>query len=330
MNNGVELEANGGIKLNNGSTKEEKKKPGVLARTVKNFKRDKYLLLIILPVIVYFAIFNYFPMYGVLIAFKKFQPLKGILGSPWVGFMYFEQFFKSIYFGRLMRNTILLSLYSLLWGFPVPIIFALLLNELRERFFKKLVQTVSYLPHFISIVVVSGMIINFTSPTDGIINIILKNFGFESINFMSEPGYFRTIYISSGIWQEFGWGSIIYLAAIAGIDPQLYEAAEIDGASRWSKMMHITLPCLMPTIIILLILQVGHLMEVGFEKVLLLYNPSTYETADVIATFVYKRGIINSEYSFSAAIGLFNNIINLTLLITVNYISRKLSKTSLW
>lgn len=329
MKSGVELEANVGIKLND-NAKKEKKKPGVFGRMTKNFKRDKYLLLIILPVIVYFVVFHYFPMYGVIIAFKKFQPLKGILGSPWVGFMYFEQFFKSIYFWRLMRNTVLLSLYSLLLGFPVPIIFALLLNELKERFFKKLVQTVSYLPHFISIVVISGMIINFTSPTDGIINNMLKNFGFEPINFMNEPGYFRTIYISSGIWQEFGWGSIIYLAAIAGIDPLLYEAAEMDGASRWRKIMHITLPGIMPTIIILLILQVGRLMEVGFEKVLLLYNPATYETADVIATFVYKRGIMNSEYSFAAAIGLFNNLINLTLLITVNYFSRKLSKTSLW
>jgi putative aldouronate transport system permease protein len=316
--------------IDNNPTMVMNKKQGILSRTVKNVKRDKYLLLIILPVIVYFLIFHYFPMYGVIIAFKKFQPLKGILGSPWAGFTYFEQFFKSIYFWRLMKNTVLLSFYSLIFGFPVPIIFALLLNELRERFFKKLVQTVSYLPHFISIVVVSGMIINFTSPTDGIINIMLKIFGFQPINFMSEPGYFRSIYVSSGIWQEFGWGSIIYLAAIAGIDPQLYEAAEMDGANRWRKIMHITLPCIMPTVIILLTLQIGHMMEVGFEKILLLYNPATYETSDVIATFVYKRGIMNSEYSFAAAIGLFNNLINLTLLVSVNYISRRFSKTSLW
>ncbi|MBP1991673.1 ABC transporter permease [Paenibacillus eucommiae] len=303
---------------------------GKMERLRKNIYRDKYLLIIILPVIAYYLIFHYLPMYGILIAFKKFYPLKGILGSPWVGFTYFEQFFSSIYFWRILKNTLLLSFYSLVWGFPVPIIFALLLNELKDNWFKKTVQTVSYLPHFISIVVISGMIIIFTSPIDGIINYMLGIFGIDPIHFLNESGYFRTIFISSGVWQEFGWGTIIYLAAIAGIDPQLYEAAQMDGANRWHKMKHITLPCLLPTIVILLILNLGSLMNVGFEKIILLYNPTTYETADVISSYVYRRGILEGEYSLSAAIGLFNNVINLVLLVSVNYISRKISDTSLW
>ncbi|MBP1990748.1 putative aldouronate transport system permease protein [Paenibacillus eucommiae] len=265
-----------------------------------------------------------------MIAFKDFHPIKGILGSPWIGFGNFEQFFNSIYFWRLMKNTILLSLYSLLWGFPVPILFALLLNELREGLFKKSVQTISYLPHFISIVVVVGMIVNFTSIQSGVINQMLAWFGVQPISFLSEPGWFRTIFVSSSIWQGFGWGSIIYLAAISGIDQQLYEAAEIDGASRWRKMWHITLPCLVPTIVILLILNAGSLMEVGYEKIILLYNPTTYETADVISTFVYRQGIEKADYSYSAAIGLFNNIINMILLLSVNRISKKMTETSLW
>lgn len=287
-------------------------------------------MLLIFPVLLYYLIFHYIPMYGVLISFKKFEPLKGILGSPWVGFEYFRYFFDSIYFWRLLKNTILLSLYSLLWGFPVPLCFALLLNELKEGLFKKSVQTISYLPHFISIVVVVGMVLNFTTLQGGIVNQVLGWFGVQPINFMSEPGWFRTIYISSSIWQSFGWSSIIYLAAISGIDPQLYEAAEIDGANRWQKMWRISLPCLLPTIIILLILSIGQLMDVGFEKIILLYNPTLYETADVIATFVYRQGILNADYSYSTAIGLFNNVINLILLISVNQLSRKVSETSLW
>ncbi|MBO9606242.1 MAG: sugar ABC transporter permease [Paenibacillaceae bacterium] len=269
-------------------------------------------------------------MYGVLIAFKKFQALKGIVGSPWVGFDNFRHFFESVYFGRVIKNTVLLSLYSLFWGFPAPIAFALLLNELRERFFKRFVQTVSYLPHFISLVVVAGMIVTFTSPIDGVINAFLQWIGEKPVNFLNEPGWFRTIYIASGVWQDFGWGSIIYLAALAGINPQLYEAAEVDGARRWHKMRYITLPGLLPTIVILFILQVGHLMDVGYEKILLLYSPATYETADVIGTFVYRSGIVGSQFSYAAAVGLFNNAINVVLLVTVNRISRKLTDTSLW
>jgi putative aldouronate transport system permease protein len=296
----------------------------------KVWNRDKYLLLLIFPVLLYYLVFHYIPMYGIIIAFKKFQPMKGILGSAWVGFHYFQQFFNSVYFWRLLKNTVLLSVYSLVWGFPVPILFALLLNELKESVFKKLVQTISYLPHFISVVVIVGMVVNFTSIQGGIINQALGWFGVQPVNFLGESGWFRSIYVSSSIWQGFGWSSIIYLAAIAGIDPQLYEAAEMDGAGRLRKIWNITLPCLMPTIAILFILNVGNLMDVGFEKIILLYNPATYETADVISTFVYRQGIQQANYSYSTAIGLFNNVINLILLIGVNRLTKKLSETSLW
>ncbi|OUS75016.1 sugar ABC transporter permease [Paenibacillus sp. MY03] len=299
-------------------------------QAIKALNRDKFLLVLTMPVLIYFVIFHYVPMYGIIIAFKQFRPLDGILGSSWAGVQNFQLFFDSIYFWRLLKNTLLISIYSLFWGFPAPIIFALLLNELKNRYFKRMVQTISYLPHFISIVVIAGMIVTFTNPLDGIINLALVKLGFAPIGFLNDPDWFRTIFVSSGIWQTFGWGSIIYLAAIAGINPQLYEAAEIDGANRWKKVMHITLPSIIPTIIILLILNVGNLMDVGFEKVLLLYNPATYETADVIGTFVYRRGILNSDFSFAAAVNLFNNVINIILLVSVNRISRKVSETSLW
>lgn len=293
-------------------------------------ERDKYLYMLILPVLIYYVVFHYVPMYGIIIAFKKFQPLKGILGSSWVGFRYFEEFFTAPYFWRLLKNTLLLSFYSLVWGFPAPVLFALLLNEVRHKLYKRLVQTVSYLPHFISIVVIAGMVVSFTGLREGIVNQALVLFGMEPINFMAEPGWFRTIFVGSGIWQGFGWGSIIYLAAIAGIDPQLYEAAEMDGAGRWTRMWHITIPSLIPTIVIMFIMQMGHLMDIGVEKVLLLSNPLTYETADVISTFVYRRGVLNQDYSFATAVGLFNNVINLILLISVNALSRRLSQSSLW
>ncbi|TMV45846.1 sugar ABC transporter permease [Paenibacillus mesophilus] len=299
-------------------------------RLWKTVERDKYLYLLILPVLIYYVVFHYVPMYGIIIAFKKFQPLKGILGSSWVGFRYFEEFFTAPYFWRLLKNTLLLSFYSLLWGFPAPVLFALLLNEVRHKLYKRLVQTVSYLPHFISIVVIAGMVVSFTGLREGIVNQALVLLGMEPINFMAEPGWFRTIFVGSGIWQGFGWGSIIYLAAIAGIDPQLYEAAEMDGAGRWTRMWHITIPSLIPTIVIMFIMQMGHLMDVGVEKVLLLSNPLTYETADVISTFVYRRGVLNQDYSFATAVGLFNNVINLVLLIGVNALSRRLSQSSLW
>lgn len=296
-----------------------------------NIIKDKALILIVSPVIIYYIIFHYLPMYGIVIAFKNFIPGKGLFAGEWVGFKHFRSFFKSVYFGRLIRNTLLINIYGLLWGFPVPIIFALMLNELKDGLFKKAVQTISYLPHFISVVVVVGMLINFLSVHDGLVNMIVKNIFHEKpINFMNESKYFRGLYIGSGIWQSFGWNSIIYLAALSSIDPQLYEAAKIDGANRIKQMVYITLPSILPTVIILLILSLGNIMSVGFEKIILMYNPATYEVADVISTYTYRRGIVDSQFSFGSAVGLFNSIINFVLLLIFNNISKRVSRISLW
>ena len=292
--------------------------------------RDRYLWLLVLPCIAYFVIFAYIPMGGVILAFKNYIPTKGIWGSSWVGFKYFQDFFASPYFGRLLRNTVLLSVFNILWSFPVPVIFALFLNEVKNGPFKKIVQTVSYMPYFISVVVLAGMVVNFLSPYGGIANKLIGLFGMESINFLAEPKYFRTIYIASGIWQGFGYSSIIYLSTISSIDPQLYEAAKIDGARRFQRMAHITFPGILPTVVIMLILSFGNIMSVGFEKINLLYSPATYETADVISTYVYRRGILDAQYSFGTAVSLFNSVINFGLILLVNKISRRVSDISLW
>ena len=294
-----------------------------------DFKKHKYVYLLFLPVLAYFFIFHYIPMYGVTIAFKQFTPRGGIFGSPWVGFEHFKTFFSSYYFERLIRNTLLISLYDILWGFPAPIILALMINEVRGKFFKKTVQTLTYLPHFISLVVVCGIIINFTSAS-GVVNDIVAFFGLERVNMLARPDMFRSVYISTNIWQQVGWGSIIYLATLSTIDLSLYEAAMIDGANRWRQTWAITIPSIMPTITILLILRLGKMMNVGFEKIFLLYNPITYETADVISTFVFRKGLLEFDYSYAAAVGLFNALINFTLLIITNRISRRVSQTSLW
>lgn len=295
----------------------------------RDFVRNKYIYLMAVPIIAYYIIFCYVPMYGVTIAFKDFSIKAGILGSKWVGFKYFRDFFNSYYFLRLIRNTLLINIYDLLWSFPAPIIFALLLNEIRSNLLKRTVQTITYLPHFISMVVICGIILDFTS-TKGVINVLLGYLGIEPSNLMARPEFFRTVYIGSGIWQGIGWGSIIYLSALSGIDPQLYEAATIDGANRWKQVWHVTLPGIAPTIIILLILRLGSMMSVGFEKIFLLYNPMTYETADVISTFVYRKGLIDFDYSYSTAVGLFNSVINFALLVIANKLSKKYSETSLW
>jgi putative aldouronate transport system permease protein len=297
----------------------------------KEIDKNKYLYLMLLPVLTYFLLFHYKPMYGALIAFKDFNPYKGVWESPWVGFKHFEQFFNSYYFERLLRNTVLISVYSLLIIFPASITLALLLNEVKNKVFKSTIQTLSYLPHFISLVVVSGMILDFLQP-NGIINrfIIAIRLTDVPINFLILPDWFRTIYIGSGLWQSIGWNSIIYLAALAGINPSLYEAAVVDGANRWKQLWHITIPGILPTIIILFILNMGHLMSVGFDKIILLYNPATYETADVISTFVYRRGILEANYSFSSAVGLFNSVINFILLILANSYVRRKTESSLW
>ena len=294
-----------------------------------DFKRNKQIYLIVLPVIVYYFMFHYMPMYGALIAFKDFRPSLGVWKSPWAGFKHFKAFFESYYFSRLIKNTLALSIYSLIFGFPAPIILALLLNELRIGWYKRIVQTITYIPHFISLVIICGIIVNFVK-MDGVVSAIVKQISGYDGNLLIEPGYFRPIYVISGIWQQIGWGSIIYLATLAGINFELYEAARIDGAGRWRQTWSITLPCLLPTITILLILQIGNLMNVGFEKVMLLYNPSIYDTADVISTFVYRQGILSAQYSFSSAVGLFNSVINCTLVILANQFSKKMTENSLW
>ena len=301
-----------------------------LSKLKKNIKKDKYLLLLVAPIVIYFFIFNYVPMYGAIIAFKDFSPGNTILNSQWVGFRWFQDFFRSVYFGRLITNTFALSGLSLVFSFPIPIIFALLLNEVRRKHLRRIVQTISYLPHFISLVVMIGMMSNFLSPSDGIINELLKKMGMEPINFMGEPTWFRPLYIGSGIWQNFGWNSIIYMATLTSIDPQLYEAGRIDGCNRWKEILHITIPGLLPTAIMLLILAMGNLMNVGFEKIILMYSPATYDVADVISTYVYRRGILSAQYSFGAAVGLFNSVINFILLLSMNKISKRYTQVGLW
>jgi putative aldouronate transport system permease protein len=295
---------------------------------------SKYWILyaMLVPVLAYFAIFKYAPMYGVIIAWKRYSPSQGILRSPWVGWRHFESFFGSVYFGAILRNTLLINLYSLAFDFPMPILFALLLNELRNVRFKRTVQTVSYLPHFISTVIVVGMLYDFLNPTRGIITILLdKLLGLEPRIWLNQPGAFRTIFVASGVWQSTGWSAIIYLAALTAIDSQLYEAATIDGCGTLRKMVYVTLPGILPTIVILFILRIGQLLNIGAEKVILLYNPLTYETGDVISSFVYRRGFAERpNQSFATAVGLFNQLLNLLFLVGANAGSRRLTSSSLW
>ena len=293
-------------------------------------KKSKQLYLFILPAFLFFLIFAYGPMYGVMIAFKDYMPSMGVLGSPWVGFKHFKRFFNSYYFWDLIKNTLGISIYSLVVGFPLPIILALALNEAKDGFFKKFTQTVTYAPHFISVMVISGMLISFLSPSTGIINHFRAAMGMERISFLTDPKWFKTIYVLSGVWQGTGWGTVIYLAALSGVDPQLHEAAIVDGASRLQRVFYINIPTIVPTMVILLIMNFGSIMSVGHEKILLLQNPLNLESSNVIATFVYKQGLLDAQYSYAAAVGLFNSAINSGLLIVVNKLSRKVSEVSLW
>lgn len=296
----------------------------------KRLWRDRWLYLMVLPVVVYYIVFHYVPMAGVVIAFKQYDPFTGIVESPWVGFKHFLRFFDSIYFFRLIRNTILLNVYGLVVGFPAPIILALMLNEVTRPLFKRVVQTISYLPYFCSTVVIVGIVVNFLSPTTGMVNQVIKALGGQPIAFLSSPEWFRHVYVWSGVWQGVGWSSIIYLAALAGIDPALYEAAEMDGAGRFAKMWHISIPGIAPVIMVLLLLNLGNMLNVGFEKVFLLYNPSTYSSADVISTYVYRAGLLEQQYDFGAAVGLFNSVVSLVLLTAFNWLAGKLGQQTLW
>ncbi|MDF2963690.1 MAG: sugar transporter permease [Paenibacillus sp.] len=288
-------------------------------------------LLMLLPVI-YLIVFKYVPMYGALIAFKNYVPTKGVWGSDWVGFKHFIRFFNSYEFGRIMRNTLLVSFYSLLAGFPFPIVLALCLNYVKSRFLQKSVQMITYAPHFISVVVMVGIVLQFLDPRIGLINMILQALGFSPMNFMGEPGWFSHIFVWSGIWQNVGFSCIIYLAALAAIDPSLHEAAVMDGASKVRRMWHVDLPGIMPVAVIMLIMNTGHVLDIGFEKILLMQNPLNMSSSEVIDTFVYKVGLASTaiNYSYSSAIGLFKSVINLVLLVVVNRAAKKMGQTSLW
>ncbi|MDR0730944.1 MAG: ABC transporter permease subunit [Treponema sp.] len=302
---------------------------GVFKKLLKDIARNKCVYLMALPVIAFYITFCYVPMGGMLIAFQDYSPVRGIWGSKWIGLENFIGFFTDYQFFRLIRNTLLLSAYLIIFSFPAPLVLALLINELRSRPYKRVVQTISYLPHFISLVVVCGLIVDFTSST-GVVNQVLGFFGVPAVTFLMRPERFRGIFVVSDIWQHVGWGSIIYLAALSSIDTQLYEAAIIDGAGRFRQLLSVTLPSLLPTITILFIMRIGHIMSVGYEKVILLYNPTIYETADIISSFIYRRGLLNADYGFSTAVGTFNSIVNFLFVWLANRISKSLSENSLW
>lgn len=298
-------------------------------------KKNKFLLFLFLPGFLHFLIFRYAPMFGIVIAFQDYNIFDGFLHSQWVGLKHFRSFIGGLYFEKVMLNTILISLYSIIFCFPVPIIFAVLLNEIRNNAFKRCVQTISYLPHFISTVIIVGMLIDFLSPETGVISNLIANItNTEPTFFMAEPKYFKTIYILREIWTETGWGAIIYIASIAGIDPCLYEAAVVDGANRWHRIIHVTIPSIMPTIIVMLIMRMGYVLEVGFEGVYLMQNSLNYDSSEVLATFIFRRGLGGDggvpEYSFGTAVNLFKSLIGLCMVIGTNKICRKLSETSLW
>jgi len=295
----------------------------------KSIRRDWQLYTLVLLPLAFFVIFRYLPMAGNVIAFRRFQPGGSIFGEEWVGLRYVEMFLNDPTFWNVFGNTLTIGLLSLIFAFPAPIILALLLNEVRTRYFKRFVQTLSYLPHFLSIVIIAGMLLQLLS-LEGTVNQIVRAVGAEPVPFMQRPEWFRAVYISSEVWQTVGWGTILYLAALTQIDQSLYEAARIDGANRWKQTLHVTLPGIRPTMITLLILNIGTFMAVGFEKILLIYNPLTYPTADVIATYLYRVGLESNNFSYAAAIGMFEAIIGLTLILSANAISRRVVGTSLW
>ena len=305
------------------------RKGNYLTRLWADLKRNKLVYLMWLPVLIYYLVFHYAPMFGVVIAFENYKPFKGILGSNFVGLQWFRDFLSGPFAWRTISNTLILSFYQILFGFPMPILLALLINELKGKRFKKTVQTVSYMPHFISLIVICGLLTDFAAST-GLFNAITRLFGIPKANYLVLPSAYRSIYVGSGIWKQMGWGSIIYLATLSGIDPNLYEAAAIDGANRFKRMLHVTLPALVPIIVMQLIMRMGHVMSEGSEKTILLYNESTYSVSDIVSSFVYRRGLLSNDYSYGAAVGLFNSLVNIVLLTTANTLSRRMTNESLW
>lgn len=297
---------------------------------LQKVKRDRQLIVLMIPGLLFYLIFRYGPMYGLIIAFKKYSPFKGVFNSPWVGLDNFVKFFSNKDFLILLRNTLLLGFYGLLWSFPITILFALLLNEVRHKMYKKFVQTISYLPTFLSLVIICSMTIDILSPNGGLINKIIMFFGGDPIYFMQNPKWFRTVYVASGIWAGTGSAAIIYLAALSGVDVSLYEAARIDGCGRLRMMWNITIPSIMPTIVTMLILNSASIFRVGADKVLLLYNPLTYEVADVFSTYLYRAAFTNRDYGYAAAVGMFESVVCGIILFVTNYVSRKVTNESLW
>ena len=317
------------MEIHNCGTSYKTKEVGKFKSFLNTCVKQRYLLLMVLPSIVIIFLFNYLPMYGLVIAFKDFNIGKGIIGSPWVGLKWFRTFFSNPMAVRLIKNTLLLGLYYLLWSFPAPIILSILLNEVRNTKFKRFAQTISYLPHFISVIIMIGLLKELCS-IDGIFNEIRRAFGLEAVNFFARPEYFRTLFIGSGIWQHLGWGTIIYLATISSISLEMYEAAYIDGANRWHRIIYITLPAMKSTIMVLFILNVGRILSLDYQKVLLMYNPQTYSTADIIGTYTYREGLQNARYSYSAAVGLFMSIISFIFVFVTNKLSKMTTESSLW
>lgn len=302
------------------------KKPTVF----NTFKRDYQLWIMILPAIIIVFVFNYIPMYGIQLAFREFDFTKGLTGGDWVGLKYFTQFIESHMFTDLLRNTVVLSLTTIIVGFPAPIILALLINQIKWKRGKKVLQTTVYLPHFISIVVLVGLLNVLLSPNTGIVGHIMNAFGFHDVNLLASTNTFVPVYVLSDVWQHVGWNSIIYLVALSSVDPQLYDSAKMDGANRWQIIRNVEIPAIIPTIIILLILNMGSIISTGFEKIFLMQNPLNLPVSEVIETYVYKIGIISNQFSYAAAIGLFNTLINFALLLTMNYIAKRFSNISLW
>lgn len=298
-------------------------------RLREDFARNRVLYLMVMPVVIFYILFAYLPMYGITIAFQDFNPALGYFKSPWVGWENFKSFFGSVYFWRILRNTLHISLASIIFGFPAPILLALLINEVNSKAFMKSVQTITYLPHFISLVVVCGIIRDFTS-TGGVVTQMIAKVTGDNTSMLMKPQAFVPLYVVSEIWQGIGWGSIIYIAALSGIDTQLYEAASLDGCGRLRQVIHVSIPGILPTIVIMLILRMGSVLNVGYEKIILLYNPSIYETADVISSFTYRKGLQEFEWSYGSAVGLFNSIVNVFFLLGTNYMSSKLTQSSLW
>lgn len=301
-----------------------------MQRLLKDIHRDKLLYLLLIPFVAWFFVFKYIPMGGIQIAFKDFSLFKGIKGSDWVGLEHVMEFIGSEYFLRVFKNTVIISLYGLIICFPAQIILAIMISEVGSVKYKKTVQTLTYLPHAVSAVVVAGIVTNLLAPGSGLVNVILERLGFEKIYFLTNPNYFRGIFTTMNLWKETGFGSIVFIAAIAGIDTQLYEAARIDGAGKIKQIFHVTLPGILPTIVVMFIMKIGNLLNVGYESIILLYQPATYETADVISTYVYRSGLIDGRYDFATAVGLFNSIVALVLVVSANKLSSKLTESSLW